>query len=592
MTDAATRVWRRTSQALAPAHKPPHTPGAYDLYPAFPLPDGQIETGFDALARLIAGQRAVTIDGYGGVLWDSFRNNLDDALMRLGIHVRWYDVSEALRTLTEIDHLTAPFMGGEDPLFGTAFTGSLADFFYADRLAAMQPAEEALSIVYGTGAALARWRGLLIYVDIPKNEIQFRARAGTIANLGLAEPTDPKAMYKRFFFVDWPALSLHKAGLLPRINVMVDGQRPDEPTFLRGEHLRAGLDRMSRGYVRARPWFEPGPWGGQWLKQHIPDLPQDVPNYAWSFELISPENGIAFSSDEMLLEVSFDCLMFHAHERVLGNSAARFGNDFPIRFDFLDTFDGGNLSVQCHPRPDYIREHFGQPFTQDETYYILDSAPGAQVYLGFRDDIDPDKFRTALEDSFSRATPLAVEQYVNVEPAHIGDLFLIPGGTIHCAGTNTLVLEISATTYIFTFKMYDWMRLDLDGRPRPLNIARAFDNLDFDRKGERIRREFISTPVPLAQGDSWSVVHLPTHADHFYDVHRLEFSASIAVETHGSPHVLNLVQGRSVLLETASGEKARFSFAETFMVPAAAGHYTLTSEDGSPLKVIKGFMKS
>jgi mannose-6-phosphate isomerase class I len=180
---------------------------------------------------------------------------------------------------------------------------------------------------------------------------------------------------------------------------------------------------------------------------------------------------------------------------------------------------------------------------------------------------------------------------VNIEPAKKHDLFLIPNGTIHCSGKNNLVLEISATPYIFTFKMYDWMRLDLDGRPRPLNIARAFDNLYFDRKGERIRREFVSQPRVISRGDSWQIEHVPTHTEHFYDVERLTFNDSIEVDTNDSPQVMSLVEGSAIELRTANGLKHIFSYAETFVVPAAAGRFTLKNLSVSPAMVVKCFLK-
>lgn len=590
------KPWRKTTQHLMPAHIADSgqelVVGQYNIYPAHDLGSGQIEAGFDALAQRLAGAGTVMIDGFPGVLWADFRERLDMALTALGVCAHWIDVAVALKPAAAIDALIAPFLGGDDPIFGYRFNGELADFFDASALQSVRPdPAAALNIVYGCGAALTGWDGVLVYVDAPKNEIQFRQRAGSVTCLGATQPLDPKPAYKRSYFVDWPAANRHKLALHKRIDWIVDGQRPDAITFAHGEALRAGLAQLATNYFRVRPWFEPGPWGGQWIRQHMPQLAQDVPNYAWSFELIVPENGLVFTSDGWLLEVSFDFLMHRDPRAIIGESADAFGYEFPIRFDFLDTFAGGNLSVQCHPRPDYIRKHFGELFTQDETYYILDAGPEARCYLGFQDDIDPTAFRAALEESFRCATPVDVERFVQVHPARKHDLFLIPNGTIHCSGVDNLVLEISATPYIFTFKMYDWMRLDLDGRPRPLNIDRAFENLYFDRKGARIQAEFISKPYVLASGAGWELIHQPTHRNHFYDVHRYRMTGSVEVQTGDSCHVLSLVEGKSVLLETANGARQRFHYAETFVVPAAAGAYRLTSEDGSEIHVVKAFVK-
>lgn len=588
--------WRKTTQHLMPACRSQTdvemVKDRYNIYPALSLGSGQIEGGFAALAAQLASAQQVVIDGYPGVLWEDFRERLSAALHTLGVRADWVNVAEALKSNEAINAMLLPYLGGDDPIFGFRYPGELADFFDPAALQQLQPDPQTnLNILYGCGAALAGWQGTLVYIDVPKNEIQFRQRAGSVTCLGTQQVLDAKVAYKRSYFVDWVAANRHKLALYERIDWIVDGQRPDEITFARGDALRTALDQMAMSFFRVRPWFEPGAWGGQWIRQRMPQLAQNVPNYAWSFELIVPENGLVIESDDWLLEVSFDFLMFRNPQDIIGESADAFGYEFPIRFDLLDTFDGGNLSVQCHPRPDYIRQHFGETFTQDETYYILDCAPDSHCYLGFQEEFDPAEFRSALERSFREATPIDVEHFVQKHPVRKHDLILIPNGTIHCSGINNLVLEISATPYIFTFKMYDWMRLDLDGRPRPLNIERAFANLYFDRKGERVRNEFISAPYVASSGPGWQLIHQPTHAHHFYDVQRFEFSTAMEAKTHDSCQIMSLIEGESVLLETANGARQRFHFAETFVVPAAAGSFRLVSENGAPIKVICSYVK-
>ncbi|WP_262246437.1 class I mannose-6-phosphate isomerase [Parapedobacter soli] len=330
--------------------------------------------------------------------------------------------------------------------------------------------------------------------------------------------------------------------------------------------------------------------GGQWLTEHIPQINQEEPNYAWSFELIAPENGLVFEHGGVRLEVSFDCLMMLAGAQVLGKHHARFGDEFPIRFDFLDTFQGGNLSIQCHPSQSYIQEHFGETLTQDETYYMLDCAPDAKVYLGFQDNIDPTAFRQELENSLENDTEVSIEDYVQSFPAEKHGLYLIPNGTVHSSGQNNLVLEISATPYIFTFKMYDWLSKDLNGDPRPINIEHAFNNLRFDRKGKMVQQELISKPYVLEQGADWKTIHLPTHAAHFYDVHRIELADTVTVQTYNACHVMMLVEGTEIRVRVGNKETV-FQYAETFVIPAVVTQYTLINTSGATAKVVKAFVK-
>jgi len=195
--------WRKTTQILMPARRVETAPGRYNIYPSCNLPAGQIEGGFAALAKRLAGEDQVVIDGYPGVLWDDFRERLDGAFRALGVRVSWCDVLTAMLPAAAVDALIAPFLGGDDPIFGFRFTGELADFFDRPALAALRPDAPAdLNIIYGCGAALAGWRGTLVYVDVPKNEIQFRQRAGSVTCLGATQPLDPKPAYKRSYFID------------------------------------------------------------------------------------------------------------------------------------------------------------------------------------------------------------------------------------------------------------------------------------------------------------------------------------------------------------------------------------------------------
>lgn len=577
---------------MLPVRKPLFVEGKYDIYPSLKINDNQIFAGFETIAEKIKNYKNVIIDGYNGVFFDSFQVQLDKILLKNGHKVSWKKTSDFYKPAWQILEMTAPFLGGDDPLFGRRTSLNLDDFFILEKLQSVRPDQDSdINILIGPGSGLASWEGLLIYIDVPKNEIQFRSRAGSVSNLGATLASDPRKMYKCFYFVDWVALNKHKKRILPSVDLFIDGQRPEMPVWMEGTTLRKSLLLLSRNVFRTRPWFEPGAWGGTWIKNNIAGLNKNVPNYAWSFELITPENGLLIESSSLLCEVSFDCLMYQQAEAVLGDCYPEFGTDFPIRFDFLDTFDGGNLSLQCHPRPQYIKENFGEDFTQEESYYILDTKDNANVFLGFHDNIDSEKFRHDLEKSFNQKNVFDTDKYILRHPVKKHDLLLIPYGTIHGSGKNNLVLEISTTPYIFTFKMYDWQRPDLDGKPRPLNIDRGMTNLFFERKGDYVNSGLIARPELLAKGSDWQEFHLPTHETHSFDVHRYHFQSAIEIHTNNKCLVMSLTEGQTIDIETKNGFKTTFCYAETFVIPAAAKSVRITNNSSSGAVLVKAFMK-
>ena len=333
-------VWRKTDQYILPEVNPVQTQAKYDIYPSFKLEENLIYSGFESLAETLIKNKVVVIDGYIGVLYDQFSHELEESFKNRAIKTSWKSTSDFLKPADTIEKMVSHFTGGNDPLFGKRTSMNLEDLFDLDLLKKLKPDPSAdLNLIIGPGASIAGWDGLLVYLDLPKNEIQFRSRAGIIANLGGIKPSEPKDMYKRFYFVDWIVLNKHKRSILNRVDLIADTTRPECPVWMTGDLLSKSLSVMSHNVFRVRPRFEPRAWGGTWIKEHIDGLNKDVVNYAWSFELITPENGLLFESSGKMLEVSFDWLMYQEAKEVLGDSYSRFGTDFPIRFDFLDTFN-------------------------------------------------------------------------------------------------------------------------------------------------------------------------------------------------------------------------------------------------------------
>lgn len=590
--------------APVPAELKEYPRGLYNPFPAFTVGKGQIGSGYKRLAESIRdelsdGLRVLVIDGYQGIEWQILQAELERELQALDIRAEWIDFSQCLAGAEEIHARIESFLGGGDRLFGTHYPFGPEVFFDVNLVAKMRirvavyrgASAGRPAIFYGTGAGLIEIWDRLWYLDIPKDVIQENARKGQAFNIGMLEYPGFEPFYKRSYFVEWPALNRQKRRLLPDIDLFIDFQKPVNPVMISGADFRANLSELARSAFRVRPWFYPGPWGGKYMQGHMGIHPE-APNIAWSFEIIVPENGIVLEDAGQRLEFSFDFLMYQENRKVLGQQAAdQFLYEWPIRLDYLDTIDGGNLSTQVHPRPDFIRDNFGETYTQDESYYILNAKPGARVYLGLTDDCDPNEFRRKLEQSAENGVPVDMDKYVNSEPSKPHDLFLIPNGTVHGSGRDNLVLEISATPYIFTFKIYDWLRKDLEGKFRPLNIERAWQNIRFERRSKWVKKNLIARPRLIAAGAGWKKYLLADRKENWWNVLRIEFETEFSMATDDRAYAANLVEGEQVVVITANGRKYPLAYAESMIIPAAAKKFTVKNRGERPCKLLLIFIR-
>jgi mannose-6-phosphate isomerase class I len=329
--------------------------------------------------------------------------------------------------------------------------------------------------------------------------------------------------------------------------------------------------------MRLVPFFDPGPWGGQWMKE-VCDLDREAPNYAWCFDCVPEENSLFMNYGKVRVEIPSVNLIFQQPEKVLGEDIyTTLGPEFPIRFDFLDTMEGGNLSLQVHPSVQYIREQFGMTYTQDESYYMLDVEEDAIVYLGLKNNIEPDQMINELRKAQSEGNDFDADNFVQKWPVKKHDHVLIPAGTVHCSGKNSMVLEISATPYIFTFKLWDWGRMGLDGKPRPINIEHGKEVIRWERTTEWMEKNLVNCVEEIGKGDDWREERTGLHESEFIETRRHWFTGKVHHDTQGQLNVLNLIEGREAIIEspTRKFEPYIVHYAETFVIPAAVGEYTI-----------------
>ncbi|MBM6961771.1 class I mannose-6-phosphate isomerase [Bacteroides caecigallinarum] len=551
----------------------------YDKYPATVI-DGNILQGWseirDILASKLSEKTVLAVDCYTGV----YEKELIDELSLLQPE-EIILVNELYKDEKVIAEMTERFMT-DDVLFGYVTNLCLADYFDSKKLVAAQKKISESNkpvIVLGTGAHIVAPEATLVYVDMARWEIQQRFRRHEVKALGIDNRNETVSLqYKRGYFNDWRICDHYKDSLFHKVDFWLDTHIAGVPNLIDRETFFKGIEATIRKPFRVVPFFDPAPWGGQWMKE-ICGLNSEKENYGWCFDCVPEENSLYFEVSGIRFEIpAIDLVLLRSRELLGEPVEARFGKEFPIRFDFLDTVGGGNLSVQVHPTTQYIHENFGMYYTQDESYYLLDVKKGASVYLGLKTGINKEDMINDLREALKGDLIFNTEKYVNRLPAKKHDHYLIPSGTIHCSGAEALVLEISSTPNLFTFKLWDWQRLGLDGKPRPINVERGKCVIDWKRNTEYVLEHLVNQFTAIAEGDGWREERTGLHPNEFIETRRHWFTKSVTHHTNGSVNVLNLIEGEEAVIESSTGAFKPFvvHYAETFIIPASIDEYTIT----------------
>jgi mannose-6-phosphate isomerase len=221
--------------------------------------------------------------------------------------------------------------------------------------------------------------------------------------------------------------------------------------------------------LRFTPIYQYRLWGGSKLKDVLgkKDAP-DMTGESW--EISGVEDNLSIVKEGFLEGNDLQELIEVYMGDLVGDAVyEKHGTEFPLLIKLIDAHDV--LSVQVHP-DDALALQRHQAFGKTEMWHVIQADPGSVIYAGFNREISREEFLSCVEQK-------KIQEVLNREPANSGDAFFIPAGRVHAIGAGILLAEIQQTSDI-TYRIFDWNRLEKNGRPRPLHTDLAIDAIDFE----------------------------------------------------------------------------------------------------------------
>ncbi len=558
-------------------------------------------------AAIRGGALRIGLDGYPGAQFSVLVNAIAQQFEPGAIAL--VDARSLLLKAEMLESKIAPCLPNDieaDPvlLYGVRFMEGYAGLQDESAVRCFMQALESAKVptlVYGLGAlseGLVAAYDLRIWMDITPKQAVLNFKNGLAVNMGCEAALPYNEMMRRNYYIDFEVAIENRWALIRqgKIDWYITASDPLRMILLPFETLGRIFDEVNHRPFRCRPVYLEGVWGGYYIKR-LRNLPADMRNCAWVFDMIPMEVSLAILLEGTEVEVPFFTFVMIQGEKLLGKKAYEaFGGYFPIRFNYDDTYhSSGNMSIQCHPGAAYVTKNHGELGRQDESYYVCLTGQGAATYLGFQEENSCEAFLALADKAQSTGELVDYQKYVYAVESKPGTQVMIPAGTIHASGQNQVILEIgSLTVGSYTYKLYDYQRLDpITEKPRPIHLKMGRENLYPERTKEWVLENVLNHGYVVRHGHGFEEVVVGEHDLLYFSLRNLRFLSEMEDDTAGVFHVLALVDGERVRVE--SMENPGYSYTLTSMdiavIPANLGRYRLVNEGVGPVVVHKTLLK-
>lgn len=554
----------------------------------------------------------VGIDGYISAPFEQFSGLVSIRLAQLfDLKATVINTEEVWLDSDKLDEILLPYLPedrAEDPvlLYGKLYKNGYESLMSEEKknsiihqLKDFKENGRGVLILYGNAALIDSFRescDLKLFIDMTQKRTILNIRNGSCGNIGEKDRTFVNLMIRRSYYVDFEnAMTLR--GKLIRNNLIdyyITGDDPDKMQLLPVTKLKELFEVMVSYPLRCRPVYLEGVWGGFYVKK-LRNLPKEMKNCAWVFDLIPMEVSIVADLNDMQLEFPFYSFVQTIGEKLMGSKAhKKFGGYFPIRFNYDDTFhSSGNMSIQVHPNGDYVKKNNCELGRQDESYYMVVTGQQAKTYCGFKQNADVEEFVEKTRRAEKYGEGFNHDDYVASVPSKPGMQFLIPSGTIHASGRNQVILEIGSLTIgSYTYKMYDYMRKDLEGNLRPIHTYHGDKVLRRDFKEDYVNKNLIQQPRIIRE-DGFTEIVVGEHDLLYFSLRNVIFADKYTDITTDRFHVLTLVDGEKCTIRSLTNPDKFFvqDYLDMVIIPADFGPYEVINEGVGVVTMHKTLLK-